>query len=56
MYARSPASTVSEAIPVSTAAMWSGRVLSGLLMVRLFVIYHDQQHRAILPKSRTAVR
>jgi len=26
--------------------------LSGLLIVRLFVIYHDQQHRAILPKSR----
>ena len=29
-------------------------ILSGLLMVRLFVIYHDQQHRAILPKSVTA--
>ena len=29
-------------------------VLTGLLMVRLFVIYHDQQHRAILPKSRPA--
>lgn len=29
-------------------------LLTGLLMVRLFVIYHDQQHRAILPKSRTA--
>ncbi|HEY1791041.1 MAG TPA: fatty acid desaturase [Verrucomicrobiae bacterium] len=29
-------------------------VLSGLLMVRLFVIYHDQQHRAMLPKSRPA--
>ncbi len=28
--------------------------LTGLLMVRLFVIYHDQQHRAILPKSRPA--
>lgn len=28
--------------------------LSGLLIVRLFVIYHDQQHRAILPKSRAA--
>jgi omega-6 fatty acid desaturase (delta-12 desaturase) len=26
--------------------------LAGLLMVRLFVIYHDQQHRTILPKSR----
>jgi len=29
-------------------------ILSGLLIVRLFVIYHDQQHRAILPKSRPA--
>ena len=28
--------------------------LAGLLMVRLFVIFHDQQHRAILPKSRLA--
>lgn len=27
-------------------------VLSGLLLVRMFVIYHDHQHRAILPKSR----
>ena len=25
-----------------------------LVLVRLFVIYHDQQHRAILPKSRLA--
>jgi acyl-lipid omega-6 desaturase (Delta-12 desaturase) len=29
-------------------------VVSGLLMVRLFVIYHDHQHHAILPKSRLA--
>jgi acyl-lipid omega-6 desaturase (Delta-12 desaturase) len=29
-------------------------VLTGLLSLRLFVIYHDQQHRAILPKSRLA--
>jgi len=28
--------------------------LSGLLVLRLFVIYHDQQHHAILPKSRLA--
>ena len=27
---------------------------TALLMLRLFVIYHDQQHRAILPKSRLA--
>jgi omega-6 fatty acid desaturase (delta-12 desaturase) len=29
-------------------------VLSGLLLLRLFVIYHDQQHHAILARSRTA--
>jgi omega-6 fatty acid desaturase (delta-12 desaturase) len=29
-------------------------VLAGLLMLRLFVIYHDQQHLAILPRSRLA--
>ncbi|MEJ0001535.1 MAG: fatty acid desaturase [Verrucomicrobiota bacterium] len=26
-------------------------ILAGLLILRLFVIYHDQQHHAILPKS-----
>jgi omega-6 fatty acid desaturase (delta-12 desaturase) len=29
-------------------------ILTGLLYLRLFVIYHDQQHRAILPHSRLA--
>lgn len=29
-------------------------VLTGLLVLRLFVIYHDQQHHAILPGSRLA--
>ncbi len=29
-------------------------ILSGLLILRLFVIYHDQQHHAILPGSRLA--
>jgi omega-6 fatty acid desaturase (delta-12 desaturase) len=29
-------------------------LLASLLSVRMFVIYHDQQHRAILPKSPTA--
>src|SRR5687768_7569250 len=29
-------------------------VLQGLLFLRMFVIYHDQQHHAILPKSRVA--
>src|ERR1043165_272177 len=29
-------------------------VFSGLLILRLFVIYHDQQHHAILARSRLA--
>src|SRR5437763_263200 len=29
-------------------------ILAGLLILRLFVIYHDQQHHAILPRSRLA--
>ena len=29
-------------------------ILSGLLILRFFVIYHDQQHHAILSKSRLA--
>jgi omega-6 fatty acid desaturase (delta-12 desaturase) len=29
-------------------------VLTGLLILRLFVIYHDQQHHSILPNSRLA--
>src|SRR5881392_1317752 len=29
-------------------------ILAGLLYLRLFVIYHDQQHHAILPNSRLA--
>jgi omega-6 fatty acid desaturase (delta-12 desaturase) len=31
-------------------------ILTGLLMVRLFVIYHDHQHNAILAKSTLAKR
>jgi acyl-lipid omega-6 desaturase (Delta-12 desaturase) len=37
---------------------WAGRMacslFAGLLILRLFVIYHDQQHQAILPHSRPA--
>ncbi len=29
-------------------------IVAGLLLTRLFVIYHDQQHHAILPHSRLA--
>jgi omega-6 fatty acid desaturase (delta-12 desaturase) len=39
-------------LPLAMRIFCSG--LAGLLAVRLFVIYHDQQHRAILPKSRFA--
>ncbi len=34
------------------AAKIAFSILAGLLLLRLFVIYHDQQHHAILPKSR----
>ena len=40
------------ALPLAARLACCG--LTGLLCVRLFVIYHDQQHRAILPKSRLA--
>jgi omega-6 fatty acid desaturase (delta-12 desaturase) len=39
-------------LPVAVRIVCGG--LTGLIAVRLFVIYHDQQHRAILPKSRLA--
>ncbi len=39
-------------LPLALRVACSG--LAALLMVRLFVIYHDHQHRAILPKSRLA--
>jgi len=45
---------------IGTFPGWSlaGRIVSSLLAallsLRLFVIYHDQQHHAILPKSRVA--
>ena len=35
----------------SFAAKLLCSVFAGLLILRLFVIYHDQQHHAILPKS-----
>jgi omega-6 fatty acid desaturase (delta-12 desaturase) len=40
--------------PVPLPARIVCSVLTGLLMVRVFVIYHDQQHHAILPKSKLA--
>ena len=42
------------ALPLALPVRAAGSVLAGLLLLRLFVIYHDQQHHAILPKSRAA--
>jgi len=39
---------------IHPAAKIACSILSGLLLLRLFVIYHDQQHLAILPRSRIA--
>jgi len=39
---------------VNVGAKIGCSILSGLLLLRLFVIYHDQQHHAILPRSRIA--
>src|SRR5215469_41403 len=39
-------------LPLVVRIVCSG--LTGLMIVRHFVVYHDQQHRAILPKSRLA--
>ena len=40
--------------PIPLVAKAACSVLAGLLLLRAFVIYHDQQHHAILPKSRAA--
>jgi omega-6 fatty acid desaturase (delta-12 desaturase) len=39
---------------VDLAARLACSILTGLLLLRFFVIYHDQQHQAILPRSRLA--
>ena len=39
---------------VHPAAKMLCSLLTGLLMLRVFVIYHDQQHLALLPHSRLA--
>ncbi len=52
-------STAGLLLATMAGALWNyslpARVLcsvfAGLLMLRMFVIYHDQQHHAILPKS-----
>src|SRR5258708_34371864 len=41
-----------DAIPLAVRIFSS--ILCGLLYVRVFVIYHDYQHRAILQNSTTA--
>jgi acyl-lipid omega-6 desaturase (Delta-12 desaturase) len=40
--------------PVPLVFRFVGSVLAGLLILRFFVIYHDQQHHAILPRSKVA--
>jgi acyl-lipid omega-6 desaturase (Delta-12 desaturase) len=51
LFAAAIAGTLWE-LPLSARVVSS--VLAGLLLVRLFVIYHDQQHHAILPQSKPA--
>lgn len=41
-------------VEIHLAFRIASSILLGLLMLRMFVIYHDQQHHAILPKSRLA--
>jgi omega-6 fatty acid desaturase (delta-12 desaturase) len=40
--------------PLPLPARIACSILEGMLILRLFVIYHDQQHHAILPKSAVA--
>ena len=44
--------TLFESIPIPFRIFFS--ISCGLLYVRMFVIYHDYQHRAILQRSITA--
>ncbi|TAG28559.1 MAG: fatty acid desaturase, partial [Verrucomicrobia bacterium] len=48
------AALASTLAPLPFAARLLASVLAGLLILRFFVIYHDQQHHAILPRSRAA--
>ncbi len=41
-------------VPMHPLARLACSVAAGLLTLRMFVIYHDQQHHAILPRSRAA--
>lgn len=47
-------SYVATVYPFPWAARIAASILAGLLTLRFFVIYHDQQHCAILPHSRMA--
>ncbi len=46
--------TVGPLLNLPLAAKVVCSLFAGLLSLRLFVIYHDQQHHAILPKSKLA--
>lgn len=41
-------------VPLPFFIRLAASVLAGLLILRFFVIYHDQQHHAILPRSKVA--
>ena len=41
-------------VPMHPLARLACSVAAGLVTLRMFVIYHDQQHHAILPRSRAA--
>jgi omega-6 fatty acid desaturase (delta-12 desaturase) len=51
LFAAAIAGTLS---PVTIAGRVVCSILAGLLFLRLFVLYHDQQHHAILPHSTLA--
>ena len=48
------AALASALLNTQWAARLACSILAGLLLLRLFVIYHDQQHHAILPRSKLA--
>ena len=48
------ASVTVTLLPIALGFRLAASLLTGLLLLRFFVIYHDQQHHAILPRSRVA--
>ncbi len=46
--------SLGDLAPLGLAGRLAGSLFTGLLLLRLFVIYHDHQHHALLPHSRLA--